>query len=133
MGTLTQRLNFETQNSFSFLILHPSSLPCPSSLIPQVMAWFRKKEQPKPPDPAEERTVRTEGLFVKCPGCEQMLFKREVVDNLNVCPKCMYHHRISALDRLRMTLDDGRWKELDAELAATDPLGFVDTKSNRKR
>src|SRR5215210_6471968 len=108
-------------------------IPHPSSLIPQAMAWFRKKDQPKSPDPAEERTVRTEGLFVKCPGCEQMLFKREVVDNLNVCPKCMYHHRISAIDRLRMTLDDDVWKELDAELAATDPLGFVDTKSYRKR
>jgi acetyl-CoA carboxylase carboxyl transferase subunit beta len=97
------------------------------------MAWFRKKEQPKSPDPSEERTVRTEGLFVKCPGCEQMLIKREVVENLNVCPKCKHHHRIKATDRLRMTLDEGEWKEMDDGLVSTDPLGFVDTKTYRQR
>jgi acetyl-CoA carboxylase carboxyl transferase subunit beta len=97
------------------------------------MAWFRKKEQSKSPDPAEERTVRTVGLFVKCPGCEQMLFKRELLDNGNVCPKCDNHHRISATERLKMTFDDEKWEEFDSGLASTDPLQFVDTKSYRKR
>ncbi|HXG92849.1 MAG TPA: acetyl-CoA carboxylase, carboxyltransferase subunit beta [Blastocatellia bacterium] len=96
------------------------------------MAWFRKREHPKSPAPGEERTVRTEGLFVKCPGCEQMMFKREIEDNLNVCPKCNYHHRIKAIDRLRMTFD-GDWKELYGGLQSTDPLHFVDTKSYRER
>lgn len=97
------------------------------------MSWFKKKDKPKSPDPSEERTVRTEGLFVKCPGCEQMLFKREVEANLNVCPKCDYHNRIKAAERLRLTLDDEEWTEFDSGLSSTDPLQFVDTKSYRER
>ena len=97
------------------------------------MPWFKKKDRPRPPDENEERTVRTEGLFVKCQGCEEMLLKREVEENLSVCPRCGHHRRISAIERLKMTLDDGEWNELDAELSSTDPLSFVDTKSYRKR
>jgi acetyl-CoA carboxylase carboxyl transferase subunit beta len=97
------------------------------------MSWFKKRGQPEKPDENEERTVRTEGLFVKCEGCEEMLLKREVDENLNVCPRCGHHHRISALDRLRLTLDDEEWNELDAGLSSPDPLNFVDTKSYRKR
>jgi acetyl-CoA carboxylase carboxyl transferase subunit beta len=97
------------------------------------MAWFRKKDQNKSPDPNEQRTVRTEGLFVKCPSCEQVLFKREIEDNLNVCPKCDHHYRIKAVDRLVMTFDEGEWNEMDVNLASTDPLGFTDTKSYRAR
>ena len=97
------------------------------------MSWFRKKGQPERPDDNEERTVRTEGLFVKCQGCEEMLLKREIEENLGVCPRCGNHHRISAFERLKLTLDDGEWKELDAGLSSTDPLSFVDTKSYRKR
>jgi acetyl-CoA carboxylase carboxyl transferase subunit beta len=97
------------------------------------MTWFRKKETPKPHDPNEERTVRTEGLWVKCPGCEQMLFKREVEENLNVCPSCGYHYRIKAAERLKLIFDDAKWSELDEGLKSNDPLGFVDTKSYRKR
>jgi acetyl-CoA carboxylase carboxyl transferase subunit beta len=97
------------------------------------MSWFRKRDRPKPPDPGEERTVRTEGLFMKCPGCEEMLLKREVEDNLEVCTKCGHHFRIGAIERLELTLDDGEWTELDAGLASTDPLQFVDTKPYRAR
>lgn len=97
------------------------------------MSWFKKKDSPKRPDDNEERTVRTEGLFVKCQGCEEMLLKREVEENLSVCPKCGYHNRISAIERLNLTLDDGEWQELDAGLSSTDPLGFVDTKTYRAR
>ena len=97
------------------------------------MSWFKKRGQPEKPDENEERTVRTEGLFVKCEGCEEMLLKREVDENLNVCPRCGHHHRISAVDRLRLTLDDEEWIELDAGLSSPDPLNFVDTKSYRKR
>jgi acetyl-CoA carboxylase carboxyl transferase subunit beta len=98
------------------------------------MSWFKRKDnaiEPVPND--EERTVKTEGLFSKCPGCEQTLFKREIEDNLNVCPGCGYHHRIKAADRLKMTLDDSQWNELDPGLYATDPLGFSDTKPYRER
>ncbi len=97
------------------------------------MSWFKKKDTPHPPDPTEERTVRTEGLFVKCPACEEMLFKREVEENLNVCTKCGYHFRISAVERLKMNFDEARWTELDSNLESSDPLGFADTKSYRDR
>ena len=93
------------------------------------MSWFKRKDKPKQVDPGEEKTVRTEGLFVKCPGCEQMLFKREVEENFNVCPKCNYHNRIGARERLRLTFDDEKWIEHDAGLASTNPLRFVDTKN----
>ena len=97
------------------------------------MSWFKRKDSPKPVAPGEEKTVRTEGLFVKCPGCEQMLFKREVEENLNVCPKCDHHNRISARERLRLTFDDEKWIEHDGGLASTDPLRFVDTKGYADR
>jgi acetyl-CoA carboxylase carboxyl transferase subunit beta len=97
------------------------------------MSWFKKTDKPKLPDPGEERTVRTEGLFIKCPACEQMLFKREVEDNLNVCTKCGHHRRINAISRLKMTLDDEQWHEFDSHLASNDPLHFTDTKSYRNR
>lgn len=97
------------------------------------MSWFKKKDKPRLPDPNEIRTVRTEGLFIKCEGCEQMLFKREVEENLNVCPKCGHHRRIKAIERLKLTFDDEEWIELDDNLISNDPLGFVDTKSYRDR
>jgi acetyl-CoA carboxylase carboxyl transferase subunit beta len=97
------------------------------------MSWFKKKDRPRMPDENEERTVRTEGLFVKCQGCEEMLLKREIEENLNVCPKCGHHHRINATERLEMIMDDGTWTEMDAGLSSSDPLNFVDTKSYRTR
>ncbi|HYP27080.1 MAG TPA: acetyl-CoA carboxylase, carboxyltransferase subunit beta [Blastocatellia bacterium] len=97
------------------------------------MTWFKKKDKPRLPDPGEARTVRTEGLFVKCPGCEQMLFKREVDENMSVCPKCGHHRRIRAVDRLRMLFDGEAWTELDSSLASNDPLNFTDKKSYRQR
>jgi acetyl-CoA carboxylase carboxyl transferase subunit beta len=97
------------------------------------MTWFKRRDKPREVAATEERTVRTEGLFAKCPGCEQMLFKREVEDNLNVCPKCGYHNRIKAIDRLKLTFDDEEWTEFDGDLVSTDPLEFADTKSYRER
>jgi acetyl-CoA carboxylase carboxyl transferase subunit beta len=97
------------------------------------MTWFKKKDKPKRPDENEERTVRTEGLFIKCPGCEEMLLKREFDENLNVCPRCGHHGRINAVERVNMTMDDGEWAEVDGGLSSTDPLNFVDTKTYRAR
>ena len=97
------------------------------------MSWFKKKDTPKPPDPNEERTVRTEGLFIKCPSCEEMLFKREIEENLNVCTKCDYHFRIGAIERLKMNFDEAEWTELDSHLESDDPLEFADTKSYSDR
>jgi acetyl-CoA carboxylase carboxyl transferase subunit beta len=97
------------------------------------MAWFRKNKNPQSPDPKEERTVKTEGLFAKCDGCGLSLFIRELEDNLNVCPKCGFHNRISALDRLYLFFDEETWTEFDSHLASDDPLNFVDKKPYTER
>jgi acetyl-CoA carboxylase carboxyl transferase subunit beta len=92
------------------------------------MAWFtRQKPATGTPD-AGERKVRTEGLWLKCDECGQIIWKKALEENLNLCPKCGFHFRIDALGRLRMLFDDGVFEAHDAGLASTDPLGFVDSK-----
>lgn len=97
------------------------------------MTWFRKKDQKIEPVPADERVVKTEGIFVKCTECDAALYKRELEESLQVCSHCNYHFRIGARERLAMLYDDGRYEELDADLTANDPLGFVDTKPYPQR
>lgn len=94
------------------------------------MAWF--KRVPKPIAPAQKASRIPEGIWVKCPDCGQALYKRDLDDNLQVCPKCAHHFRLSANDRLAM-LFDGPWTEHDQDLASTDPLGFIDTKPYSQR
>jgi acetyl-CoA carboxylase carboxyl transferase subunit beta len=91
------------------------------------MAWFKKAKTPKQPA-ADRRVKMPEGLWVKCLACKEMVYKKEVVRNDNVCPKCNYHFRISARARLEMLLDEGQYDEFDAHIAPNDALGFVDTK-----
>ena len=70
------------------------------------MSWLEKLLPPKiqPTDPSERRTV-PEGLWVKCPSCETVLYKTDLEKNINVCPKCAHHHRIDARARLDAFLD----------------------------
>ena len=89
------------------------------------MAWFRKEK--KPLESPELKRVRTEGLWIKCDGCKQIVWKKDLEDSSNVCPKCGFHFRIDAAARLR-PLFDGEWKEFDRDLATNDPLSFVDLK-----
>jgi len=98
------------------------------------MSWFRR-DKPKIEDQNddEERTVKTEGIFVKCPECENPLYKRELTESLQVCTHCDHHFRFSARERLEMLFDDGKYEELDAEVTSGDPLGFVDTKPYKDR
>lgn len=93
------------------------------------MSWFRR-DRPKIDDvePEEERTVRTEGIFVKCPECENPLYRRELTDSQQVCTHCGYHFRYAARDRLTDLFDDGEYQELDTDIRSGDPLGFVDSK-----
>lgn len=93
------------------------------------MSWF-KRDKPKigEQDDGEERTVKTEGIFVKCPECESPLYKPELLDSLQVCTHCDYHFRFPARERLAMIFDDGKFEQLDEEVMSADPLGFVDTK-----
>ena len=98
------------------------------------MAWFRRNKGDVPQsDVDEEKTVKTEGLFAKCPGCGQTSFKKDFEEKLNVCPECGHHLRVGAFERLRQLFDDGVYEELDAEITSVDPLDFVDTKSYADR
>jgi acetyl-CoA carboxylase carboxyl transferase subunit beta len=72
-----------------------------------------------------ERRVRTEGLWQKCEGCRQIIWKKELEANWNVCPKCTHHFRVDAAMRLRLLLDDGKYETYDTELRSTDPLCFM--------
>jgi len=82
---------------------------------------------------AEKPSRVPEGLWVKCPGCSQILYNKDLEKNLSVCPKCAHHFRISAAERLRVLLDDGHWTEHDPNLVSNDPLRFTDTKRYRDR
>jgi acetyl-CoA carboxylase carboxyl transferase subunit beta len=92
------------------------------------MAWFKRdKKAIDAATPPEERRVRTEGLWAKCESCGTIVFRKDLEANLYVCPKCQFHFKMSAKQRLEMLLDS-RWTEHDAGMTSTDPLKFVDTK-----
>jgi acetyl-CoA carboxylase carboxyl transferase subunit beta len=91
------------------------------------MAWF--KRQSGELDASGEKKVRTEGLWVKCDGCRQIIWKKDLAENLNVCPKCDKHFRIDARTRLAQLLDEGQYETFSANLVSTDPLQFVDLKA----
>jgi acetyl-CoA carboxylase carboxyl transferase subunit beta len=96
------------------------------------MAWFKKARKPIAAAPKEKPSRVPEGLWVKCPGCAQIIYNKDLATNLQVCPKCAHHFRVSAQDRLRM-LFDGDWVEYDQGLMSTDPLTFTDTKPYKAR
>jgi acetyl-CoA carboxylase carboxyl transferase subunit beta len=97
------------------------------------MAWFRKTKQPKPVRMDRPRSTVPEGLWVKCEGCKEIVYSRDLDRNLRVCPKCGYHFRIDARTRISLLLDDPQPKELFAAVAPVDPLGFRDSKRYRDR
>ena len=94
------------------------------------MAWFRREHTPLPPLEAESRVP--EGLYIKCTSCREIIYRKVVVENSSVCPKCGFHFRIGARERLEL-LFDGPWEEFDRSLASADPLKFVDTKPYARR
>jgi len=96
------------------------------------MAWFKKEKTPKQA-PSGRRMKMPEGLWVKCEACREMVYKKEVVRNANVCPKCNYHFRIGARARLQMLMDEGLFSEFDTDIAPQDALTFADTKAYAKR
>ena len=96
------------------------------------MAWFKKTRKPRPSSTAEKPSRVPEGLWVKCPDCAQIIYNKDLEKNLSVCPKCAYHFRISAAERLRALFDDA-WDEHFPDLTSNDPLSFTDTKPYRDR
>ena len=77
--------------------------------------------------------MRTEGLWVKCDECRQIIWKKELEENLKVCPKCNYHFRIDAQARLALLLDEGSYQIKDEKLTSTDHLNFSDTRPYKAR
>ena len=95
------------------------------------MAWFKKARKPiAAPDKASRVP---EGLWVKCPDCDAIIYQRDLVKSLNVCTKCGHHFRLNARERLLSLFDGEHWVEHDATLRSTDPLKFTDTKAYRDR
>lgn len=74
-----------------------------------------------------------EGLWQRCPGCQETIFRKEAQKRLGVCPECDYHWYVPARERINQVLDEGTFEEWDAELEPADPLGFVDKKPYRER
>lgn len=93
------------------------------------MAWFKRQtDKLGEVAPPEERTVKTEGIFVKCENedCGVTIYRKDLKASMNVCPTCGYHFRLSARERLQLLFDDGKYNERDSHVAPTDPLKFVD-------
>ncbi|HEX6495361.1 MAG TPA: acetyl-CoA carboxylase, carboxyltransferase subunit beta [Acidobacteriaceae bacterium] len=94
------------------------------------MAWFKRQDNEI--ESSQEKRVRTEGLWVKCEGCGQLIFKAEMESNQQVCTKCGRHHKIDARSRIATLLEPG-YELVDLELKSTDPLNFFDVKSYKGR
>jgi acetyl-CoA carboxylase carboxyl transferase subunit beta len=100
------------------------------------MAWFKRKaDKIGEIAPPEERTVKTEGIFVKCEkeDCGATIYRKDLKANQSVCPTCGFHFRLSARERLQTLFDDGKYEEHDAHIAPVDPLNFVDQVPYRDR
>jgi acetyl-CoA carboxylase carboxyl transferase subunit beta len=97
------------------------------------LAWFRKARKPKQA-PSERRASKVpEGLWVKCEGCKEAIYSKDLEQNLRVCPACGFHFRLDANARIRLLLDESDPDELFFDLSPTDPLGFTDTKRYKDR
>jgi len=96
------------------------------------MKWFKTDKSPRPV--RDQRAAALgEGLFLKCEGCRETLYAKEVERNLSVCPKCQHHFRLSADGRLRLLFDGERWQALYTQVRPLDPLKFRDSKRYRDR
>ncbi len=103
------------------------------------MTWFKRENgefesEPGPGNNGEgsAKNVRTEGLWIKCPGCRATIWKADLEENLHVCPKCQHHFKLSARARIDQLLDPG-YELFDTGLKSTDPLSFTDVKPYRQR
>jgi acetyl-CoA carboxylase carboxyl transferase subunit beta len=95
--------------------------------------WFRQKKKPEVRTD-EERTIKVPtGLWIKCESCGQIMFSQIVVENSQVCPKCNYHFRLSARQRLESLFDDGAYEEFDRGVSPLDTLKFKDQKKYSER
>lgn len=93
------------------------------------MAWFKKTKEAR----TDKKVKIPEGLWVKCDSCREIIYRKEIDRNLKICPKCNYHFRISARERIKLLVDEGSFVEMDAGLASNDPLSFKDKLSYKDR
>ncbi|HCC69268.1 MAG TPA: acetyl-CoA carboxylase carboxyl transferase subunit beta [Nitrospiraceae bacterium] len=92
------------------------------------MAWFKKNKSTIP-----KKVKIPEGLWVKCDNCKEIVYRKEVEKNLKVCPKCNYHFRISARERIALLIDNNSFQEIEPNLSSDDPLNFKDQTSYKER
>jgi len=97
------------------------------------MAWFKRTRKRVASSTSDNPSRVPEGLWVKCPGCAQLIYNKDLETSLNVCPKCAHHFRMGAADRLKTLFDEGAYEEHFPNLTSTDPLHFADTKPYRER
>jgi acetyl-CoA carboxylase carboxyl transferase subunit beta len=97
-----------------------------------IMPWFKKQKFPKVRI-ADKKLKIPEGLWIKCNNCKEIVYKKEIERNCNICPKCNYHFRISARERLRLIYDNEQYEEFDSHLRPMDPLKFKDVMKYRDR
>ena len=91
------------------------------------MAWFKKEKTPRAP--VEQRPAIPEGLWTKCEECKEIIFAKTVEQNLNVCPRCGFHNRLTARERFALLFDEGQYEEFALGIRSGDPLQFRDTKA----
>ena len=97
------------------------------------MAWFTRQKPGVESGPEGEKRLKTEGLWLKCESCGQIIWKKALDDNMQVCPRCEHHFRLDARARLEMLFDGGEYQEMDAGLTSTDPLHFHDSRPYTER
>ena len=141
-GNASFAKNKPLRNVFCHPILHrqtlhptrPSRYPRGSEQIPYTMSWWKRTDPSLSATATDnEKTVRTEGLWLKCDSCSEIIWKKDLEKSLNCCTKCGFHFRIEATTRLELLFDDSVYEEHDASLTSTDPLKFTDSRPYKDR
>ncbi len=97
------------------------------------MSWFSRRKAPKPQAESSDRLQMPDDIWTKCPGCSSILYTKDLRRTFGVCPKCNYHFRLSADQRIPILTDRHSFVEMDAELRTSDPLNFKDSKRYKER
>ncbi len=97
------------------------------------MSWFSRVRAPKPSTEESERLQVPGGLWVKCPKCSAIVYRRELNKNINVCPKCGHHFRMDSRERIALITDRASFEEFDVDLRSNDPLNFKDSVRYKER
>jgi acetyl-CoA carboxylase carboxyl transferase subunit beta len=95
------------------------------------MAWFKRSKENIAPD--SQKKELPDGLWEKCPSCNEIIHKKQLEQDLWTCPKCGYHFRIGSSEYIKIVLDKSSFKEMDKKMRSADPLDFEDTKKYTRR